>query len=190
MAFQSTTKFLPGSRWFVGSHKFIIDKFGDLSLLEPKSSEVIGSSTGRLPPAPVRVDLINEAQLEHGFNALGKVDLDPARDKVDHTLAVPAAIANPIYMSPSESDSEDGRGVYMVRQQDQLPEKTTEEIQRDALEEIARAERLAREADKGKRHNRLQDDSGASEDEPSDGAPSRRHHPKFNSRRTANRDRL
>jgi hypothetical protein len=32
MAFQSTTKFLPGSRWVLGSHLFIVDKFGDLSL--------------------------------------------------------------------------------------------------------------------------------------------------------------
>jgi hypothetical protein len=36
----------------------------------------------------------------------------------------------------------------------------------------------------------MQDDSGASEDEPRDGAPARRHHPKFNSRRPADRDRL
>jgi hypothetical protein len=49
--------------------------------------------------------------------------------------------------------------------------------------ELARATRLAREAERGKRHNGLQDDSGASEDEPRDGAPARRHHPKFNLRR-------
>jgi hypothetical protein len=50
--------------------------------------------------------------------------------------------------------------------------------------------RLANEADKGKRHNDLQDDFGSSKDEPRDGAPSRRHHPKFNSQRPAGRDRL
>jgi hypothetical protein len=32
MAFQSTTKFLSSSRWFLGSLLFIADKFGDLSL--------------------------------------------------------------------------------------------------------------------------------------------------------------
>jgi hypothetical protein len=40
---------------------------------------------------------------------------------------------------------------------------------------------LARDADKGKRYNGLQDNLGSSNDEPRDGAPSRRHHPKFNS---------
>jgi hypothetical protein len=32
MPFQSTTKFLLGSRWFLGSLQFITDKFRDLSL--------------------------------------------------------------------------------------------------------------------------------------------------------------
>jgi hypothetical protein len=53
MAFQSTTKFLPGLRWVLGSLLFIGDKFGDLNLQEHESQEVIGSGTGRLPPAPV-----------------------------------------------------------------------------------------------------------------------------------------
>jgi hypothetical protein len=51
-------------------------------------SEVVGSSTSRLPPASVRVGLINEAQLEHGLGELRKTDLGPARDKADHTMAV------------------------------------------------------------------------------------------------------
>jgi hypothetical protein len=54
--------------------------------------------------------------------------------------------------------------------------------------ELAWATRLAREAERGKRHNDLQDDSGASDDEPGDGAPTRRHQPKFNSRRPTDRD--
>jgi hypothetical protein len=53
MTFQSTTKFLPGSRWFLGSLLFITDKFGDLSLQEPKMREDVRSGTDRLPPAPV-----------------------------------------------------------------------------------------------------------------------------------------
>jgi hypothetical protein len=53
MAYQSTTKFLPGSRWFLGSLQFITNKFGDLTRQEPKSRRIIGSGTGRLPLAPV-----------------------------------------------------------------------------------------------------------------------------------------
>jgi hypothetical protein len=73
-------------------------------------------------------------------------------------------------------------------------EKTTEEIQQEAEKEIAHVARLARELDqarhRGKRHNGLQDDSGALDDEPRDGAPTRRHHPKFDSRRPTNQDRF
>jgi hypothetical protein len=32
MTFQSTTKFLPGSRWVLGSLLFVANKFGDLNL--------------------------------------------------------------------------------------------------------------------------------------------------------------
>jgi hypothetical protein len=77
-----------------------------------------------------------------------------------------------------------------VGQGDPPREKTTEEILQEAEEEIARATHLARELDKRKGHNILHDDSRALEDEPKDGAPSRRHHPKSNSRHRADRDRL
>jgi hypothetical protein len=49
---------------------------------------------------------------------------------------------------------------------------------------------LARELNKRKGHNGMQDDSGGSENERSDGAPTRRHHPKFNSRCNIDRDRV
>jgi hypothetical protein len=88
------------------------------------------------------------------------------------------------------SDSEGGGEVYMVQNGEVPQEKTVEEIQLEAEEEIAHAACLAWEATKGKRHNGLQDHSGASDDEPRDGAPMRRHHLKFNSRRLANQDRL
>jgi hypothetical protein len=84
-------------------------------------SEVLRLGTDRLPPALVRFSLINEAQLEHEFNVLGKMDLDPARDKADHTRAVPAVVIDPFYLLSSEFDSEDNREVYMVGQGDQLP---------------------------------------------------------------------
>jgi hypothetical protein len=47
---------------------------------------------------------------------------------------------------------------------------------------------LARDAERGKRHNGLQDDSGAADDEPRGGAPSSRHHAKFNSWQSADQD--
>jgi hypothetical protein len=97
MAFQSTTMFLPGSMWFMGSLQFVTDNFGDLNLHEPESSEVIGSGTSRLPQALDRVGLVNEAQLKHGLNELGKMDPDPAGDKADHILAISAATIDPIY---------------------------------------------------------------------------------------------
>jgi hypothetical protein len=76
----------------------------------------------------------------------------------------------------------------MVGNREELPEKTVEEIQREADEEIARTAHLAREAERGKRHHDLQDDLGASNDEPRDTAPMRRHHPTFNSWCPADRD--
>jgi hypothetical protein len=97
MMYQSTTKFLLSSRWFLGSLQFITDKFGDPTLQELESREFIGSGTGRLPPAPVRVGLINKAQLRHELSELGKTESDPMGDKADHTLAVPVATTDPIY---------------------------------------------------------------------------------------------
>jgi hypothetical protein len=114
--------------------------------------------------------------------------MDPSEDKANHTLAVIAATTDPICQPSSESDSENDGEVYMVGQGNQPPEKTTKEIQREAEEEIACAKHLARELDKRKGHNILQDDSDGSTDECIDGAPSRRHHPKFNSRCCTNRD--
>jgi hypothetical protein len=124
------------------------------------------------------------------LSKLGKTDLDPSGDKADHTLAVSAAITDLIYQSSPESESKGEREVYMVGQGEESPEKTIEEIQQEAEEEISRTSRLASDAERGKRHNDLQDDSGAFDDEPRDGAPSRRHHPKFNTRRPADRGQL
>jgi hypothetical protein len=76
----------------------------------------------------------------------------------------------------------------MVGNGEELPDKLVEEIQRETDEELARAACLAREAERGKRHNGLQDDSGASKDETRDGTPTRRHHLKFNSQCNAGRD--
>jgi hypothetical protein len=99
--------------------------------------EVIGSGTSRLPPAPVPVSLVNEAQLKHGLDKLGKMDQDPSGDKTDHTLVVLATVTDPIHHSSPKSDSEGDREVYMVGQRGEPLKKTVEEIQWEAEEEIA-----------------------------------------------------
>jgi hypothetical protein len=40
---------------------------------------------------------------------MGKTDLDPARNKADHILAISVDTTDPIYQSSIESDSDDGR---------------------------------------------------------------------------------
>jgi hypothetical protein len=160
MMFQSTTKFLLGSRWFLGSLQFLTDKFGNLSLQELKLGKVAGSGTGGLPPAPVSVGLVNEAQHEHELGSLGEMDTDPVEDKANHTQAAQTTAIDPICPPSSESNSVyDGVG-YMVEQGGEPLEKRAEEIQREAEVEIARAEHFARELDKSMGHNGLQDDSG------------------------------
>jgi hypothetical protein len=128
MVFQSTTKFLPSSRWVLGSLLFIADKFGDMNLLEPESCKVIGSGTCHLPLAPVRVGLVNEAHLKHGPVELRKIDPDPTGDNANHTQAILIAIIDPIYQLPPETDSEGDRQVFIVGESEQPLEKTVEEI--------------------------------------------------------------
>jgi hypothetical protein len=116
MTFQSTSKFSPDSRWAFGSLFFIVDKFGDLSLQDPEPWEIIRSGTNCLPPILARVGLITEAQLGHRFNAMGEAKSDPSGDKADHHRIACPVTANPIYQSPTESDFNGGREVYMVWQ--------------------------------------------------------------------------
>jgi hypothetical protein len=85
MDFQTTTKFLSGSTWFLGSLEFLTDKFENLSIQEPELSKVIASGTSRLPLALVHVSLVIKAQLR--LDSLGEADTDPADDRADHTLA-------------------------------------------------------------------------------------------------------
>jgi hypothetical protein len=61
MEFDSTNKFLPGSRLVFGSLLFIADKMGDLSLQESEPRQIIGSDTGQFPPTLARVGLACEA---------------------------------------------------------------------------------------------------------------------------------
>jgi hypothetical protein len=80
---------------------------------------------------------------------------DPVGDKADHTSAVPTATTYPIYQSPLKSDSEGGGEVYLVGNEEELPDKTVEEIQWETDDELTHVARLAREAERGKRHNDL-----------------------------------
>jgi hypothetical protein len=69
---------------------------------------------------------------------------DPEGDKVDHILAATIAPTDVIYLSPSESNSEGGREVYMVGNREELLNKMVEEIQRETDIELAHAAHLAR----------------------------------------------
>jgi hypothetical protein len=53
------------------------------------------------------------------------------------SIAISVATTDPIYQSSLELDSEGGGEVYMVGNGEELPDKTTEEIQKEAEEEIA-----------------------------------------------------
>jgi hypothetical protein len=73
---------------------------------------------------------------------LGETDVDPSGNKADHILAVPAASTNTFHQLMSESDSDISGEVYMVGQGDPPLDKTVEEIEREAEEEMARVARL------------------------------------------------
>jgi hypothetical protein len=133
----------------------------------------------RFPLASVRVGLINEAQFRHRLSELGKTGSNPTGDKADHTLPILAATTNPICQSPLEFDSDGGREVYIVGTREELLDKLIEVIQWETDEELTRAAYLVRETERGKRQNGQQD-----------GAPTRRHHPKFNSRHNTVPDRF
>jgi hypothetical protein len=71
MSFQSTSKFLPGTRTVFGSLLFIADKMGYLNLQEPESWEIVGLGTDIFPLASAEVDLACEARLGHGSSRSG-----------------------------------------------------------------------------------------------------------------------
>jgi hypothetical protein len=114
--FQSTGKFLPGTRWVLGFLLFVTDKFGDRSLHEPESPEVAESGTNHVPPIRVRVSLIIDGQLGHGSNILGEAESYPSGDKANHHKISYPATTDPICPSSSESDSVCDREVHMVGQ--------------------------------------------------------------------------
>jgi hypothetical protein len=64
------------------------------------------------------------------------MDANPSRDKADHTPDILIAITNPIYQSPLESNFKGDIVVFMVGDGEQPTKKTTEEITREAEEEI------------------------------------------------------
>jgi hypothetical protein len=90
---------------------------------------IIRSGTDCLPPALIRVGLINEAQLKCRLSELGKMDSDPIGYKADHTSAVPTATIDPIFQLPLKSAYEGGREVYMMGNREEISDKMVEEIQ-------------------------------------------------------------
>jgi hypothetical protein len=57
-----------------------------------------------------------------------KTGSDPKGDTVNHILAILTAAIDPICLSPPKCDYEGGREVYMVGNEEQLPDKSVEEI--------------------------------------------------------------
>jgi hypothetical protein len=109
MSFQSTSKFLPGTRTVFGSLLFIADKMGYLNLQEPESWEIVGLGTDIFPLASAEVDLACEARLGHGSSRSGG-----GEDNIDHHKICCPDAADPIYKSSLESDSDGYREVFMV----------------------------------------------------------------------------
>jgi hypothetical protein len=104
-------------------------------------------------------------------------------DKADQNGITGPITTDPIYKAHLELDSDGGREVYMVGQGEPPTDQTTEEITREAKEEMARVAWLAQEAT-GRKHKNLQDNLGSF----GYGAPSGGHHPKYNQRCLAVRE--
>jgi hypothetical protein len=178
MVFHSTTRCLPGLGWVPGSHLFIVDKFRDLSLQEPELPEVIGSSTGHLPVHTVRLGLINETQLRHGSSMLGEAGSDPLEDKAVPLPASPRnrsnlLVAARVCLRLRLRSLHGGTGWATHR----------EAHWRDRPRSRGKTHMSSMVSPRGwqgKRHDDRQDDSTSSEGEAADGAPSWRHHTKFN----------
>jgi hypothetical protein len=170
MAFESTSKFLSGSRLVFGSILFVADKMGDLSLKELKLWEITGSDTDHFPPTSAQVGLTCEARLGHGSSQLGESESDPSGDNVNHHEICCPDVADPIYKPSLESKSDGGPKVFMVGKANPPANQTNAEIARAAEAEIARVAQLAWEADKAaeKTHRNWQDDSEALGDEAED----------------------
>jgi hypothetical protein len=154
MAFQSTSKFLPGLRLVFRSLLFIVDKMGDLSLQEPESRVVTGSYTNHILLILAQVGLTCKAQLRNGSSIMGESELDPSGDNANHHEICCPTTAYPIYKPSPESISDRGREVFMVgpgHQPPPLVDQTVEEIAQEPEEKIIRLAREAGEA-AGKRH--------------------------------------
>jgi hypothetical protein len=159
MAFDSTSRFLPGSRLVIEYVLFIADKMGDLSLHQPESWEIDGSNTDHFPSTPTQAGLACEARLGHGSSGPGEFESDPSGDSVNHhemslTLRVVEKSSLWGRVTPPPPTDE-----------------TEAEIAQAVKAKITRVARLACEADKasGKRHHGQHQDSGALEIEADDG---------------------
>jgi hypothetical protein len=128
MTFQSSSKFLPGSRLASGSLLFIANQMGDLSLSEPASREIVGSGTDRVHLIPTRDGLAYEAQLGHKTCLSAESELDPSMDNTDHHKVCCPTTTYPIYKPSPEFDSDNGQVVFMVGLGEPPADQTLEEI--------------------------------------------------------------
>jgi hypothetical protein len=136
MAFDSTSRFLPGSRLVFGSLLFIVDKMGDLSLHQPEWREIIRSDTDHFPLTSTRAGVACEAWLGRGSIGSGEFELGPSGDSVDHHEICCPDTTDPIWEPWLEPDS-DGQEVFIVGQGDPpCPDETEAEIARAAKAEI------------------------------------------------------
>jgi hypothetical protein len=68
---------------------------------------------------------------------LGQAGSDPLGDKADHNQARSPTTTDLIYQSPPDSNFEGDREIFMAGQGEHTIEKMTEEITREAEEELA-----------------------------------------------------
>jgi hypothetical protein len=134
MAFDSTSRFLPGSRLVIGSVLFIADKMGDLSLHQPESWEIDGSNTDHFPLTPTRDGLACEARLGCGSSGPGEFESDPSGDSVDHHEICCPDTTDPNYKRWLESDFDGGQEVFIVGQGD--PPPPTDETEAEIAQAI------------------------------------------------------
>jgi hypothetical protein len=121
MVFIFTSKFLPGSRMVFRSLLFIVDKMGDLSLLEPEPREIAGLDIDHFQSTPVQVSLARGAQLELRSSDIGQSKSEPLGDHIDYNgISCPKA-ANLIYKPLSGFNSDSGHDVFMVGQRESPP---------------------------------------------------------------------
>jgi hypothetical protein len=108
MAFESATKFSPGSKMVFGSLLSVTDKMGDLSLQEPKPWAITRSGADQFQLTPIQVGLAWDARPGHKFGNLGESKSDLSRDSANHREIYCLATIDPTDNPVLKSDSNGG----------------------------------------------------------------------------------